>query len=255
MRSSRAALLGLAAAAVFAGVASGAAQRFRDRGGWDVDYSSLSSESFDTNANFAFARVEFQSYRARRRPGWSHDYPRAERNLLRILGEVTSIFTRPEDHTVVRLDSPEIMRYPVLYFSEPGEWAITPEESENLRQHLMRGGFAIFDDFDGPWDWDNLEACMAQVLPGRHFELLQIDDPLFQSFFHIETLDMMAPMSRYPPSFHAIRDDAGRVQVIANLNNDIGEFWEWSDHGYFPIELSNEGYKLGVNYIIYALTH
>jgi len=236
--------------------AAGAGQRFwgRDRGP-RMDYSQLSLQSLETDANFAFARVEFESYRQGRRPGWSHDFPRAERNLLRILGEVTSIYTTPADHAVVRLDSPEIMRYPVLYFSEPGEWAITPEEVANFKDHLGRGGFAIFDDFDGPYDMENLEASMAQVLPGRHFELLSVDDPVFQSFFHIETLDMMAPMSRYPPSFLGIRDDSGRLQVVANLNNDIGEFWEWSDQGYFPIELSNEGYKLGVNYIVYALTH
>ena len=68
-----------------------------------------------------------------------------------------------------------------------------------------------------------------------------------------------SPRLRYFPvsttSFWGIRDDAGRLQVVANFNNDIGEYWEWSEHGYYPIELSNEGYKLGVNYIIYALTH
>ena len=96
---------------------------------------------------------------------------------------------------------------------------------------------------------------MTQVLPGRHFELVPLEDPLFQSFFHIQSLDMTNPTGRLAPVFWGLRDDAGRVQVIANFNNDIGEYWEWSEHGYYPIELSNEGYKLGVNYIIYALTH
>lgn len=206
--------------------------------------------------NFAFARVQFNSYRARRRPGWAHDYPRAERNFLRILREVTSVYTSSEKHTVVRLDSPDIMRYPVLYFSEPGSWTITQEEVENLRSYLNRGGFAIFDDFDGPWDWQTLESSMAMVLPGRHFELLTVDEPIFQSFFHIPDLDTEAPMgSSAPPTFHGLRDDEGRIQVIANFNNDIGDFWEWSDEGWYPIDLTNEGYKFGINYIIYALTH
>ena len=59
----------------------------------------------------------------------------------------------------------------------------------------------------------------------------------------------------YPPMFFGIRDDAGRLQVVANFNNDIGDYWEWSDQGWYPIDLSNEGYKLGVNYVIYAMTH
>ena len=231
---------------------SGLAQRFWDYG---IDYASLSSIPYEGVANFTFARVEFESYRQRRRPGWSHDYPRAERNFLRILSEVTEIDTSPEEHTVVRLDSDDIMRFPVLYFSEPGTWAATDREIENFRNHLERGGFAIFDDFDGPWDWENFEACMSRVLPGKHFEVLSVEDPVFQSFFHMETLSVAAPMGRYTPQFLGIRDDEGRVQVVANFNNDIGEYWEWSDQGFYPIELSNDGYKLGVNYIVYALTH
>jgi hypothetical protein len=205
---------------------------------------------------FAFARVQFNTYRARRRPGWAHDYPRAERNFLRILEETTAVSTFPLAHTVVRLDSPDIMKYPVLYFSEPGTWALTPEEAENLRAFLLRGGFAIFDDFDGFRDWEVLESSMARVLPGRHFELLEVSEHLFQSFFHIETLDMVPPFTANGvPEFHGIRDDAGRIQVIANYNNDIGDFWEWSDQGFYPIDITNDGYKLGINYVIYAMTH
>jgi hypothetical protein len=97
---------------------------------------------------------------------------------LRILREVTGVYTSSENYTVVGLDSPDIMRYPVLYFIEPGSWTITPAEAENFRSYLLRGGFAIIDDFDGSWDWQTLESCMAQALPGRHFELLTVGDPI-----------------------------------------------------------------------------
>ena len=206
--------------------------------------------------NFSFARVRFHSFREGRRPGWSHDYPRAERNLLRILSEVTDVYTEPAAHTIVPLDSPDLMLHPLAYFSEPGTWAITPDETTNFRNYLAKGEFALFDDFDGPWDWENFEACMASVLPGRHFERLELEDPVFQSFFHIKTLEMPAGYGSYEaPSFWGLRDDDGRLMVVANFNNDIGEYWEWSEHGYYPIELTNEGYKLGVNYVIYSLTH
>lgn len=206
---------------------------------------------------YVFARVQFQTSRGRWRPGWAHDYPRAEQNLLRILSEVTAVHTEPAAHTVVSLESPEIMKYPVLYFSEPGTWAISPEEAANLHDHLSRGGFAIFDDFDGAWDWEVFEAAMAQVLPGRHFEVLEVEDSVYQSFFAIEDLDVIThPMGHGgPPIFLGIRDDSGRLQVVANFNNDIGDYWEWSDQGWYPIDLSNEGYKLGVNYVIYGMTH
>ena len=82
------------------------------------------------------------------------------------------------------------IRWPIS--ASPGTWAITPDETTNFRNYLAKGGFAIFDDFDGPWDWENFEACMASVLPGRHFERLELEDPVFQSFFHIKTLEMTA---------------------------------------------------------------
>lgn len=234
------------------------AQQWRQRSRFSFDPESNLGlpDNLEINPSFAFARVRFQSHRQRRRPGWSHDYPQAEQNLLQIVAEVTDIYTSPRAHAVVQLDSPDIMQFPVLYFSEPGTWAISPEEAENFRSYLLRGGFAIFDDFDGPWDWENFEQCMALVLPGRHFELLELEEPVFQSFFHIKTLDMVPPYGAHAsPTFHGLKDDNGRVMAVANFNNDIGDYWEWSNHGFYPIELSNEGYKFGVNYIIYAMTH
>lgn len=240
--------------ALVALVAEGAQDRWWGRGR-GRRYAPPEPLEATITPNYSFARVQFASFRSRRYPGWSHDYPRAERHLLKILAEVTNVYTEPAAHAIVQLASEDITRYPILYFSEPGEWTITAEEVVNFRNHLERGGFAIFDDFDGPWDWENFEACMARVLPGRHLELIPLEDPVFQSFFHIKSLEMPNPTGNNMASFWGIRDDAGRVQVIANFNNDIGEYWEWSEEGYYPIELSNEGYKLGVNYIIYALTH
>ena len=49
-------------------------------------------------------------------------------------------------------------------------------------------------------------------------------------------------------------DPTKRMLLIANFNNDLSEYWEFSDQGMFPIDLSNEAYKLGINYIVYALT-
>jgi len=206
---------------------------------------------------FKFARVQFSSFDFwGRNPGWAHDYPRAERNLLKIIAEVTSIETTSDSYTVVQLDDPEIMDYPLLYFSEPGTWNITPEEAQNFREYLSRGGFAIFDDFDGPRDWANFQRCMKQVMPERNFVELAVEHPIFQCFYQIETLDMVPPYQVWgKPTFYGLADETGRLQVIVNFNNDIGDFWEWSDQSWMPINLSNEAYKFGVNYIIYALSH
>ena len=98
---------------------------------------------------FQFARVRFNENGRFFRFGWAHDYPRAERNFLKILSEVTGVQTTPASYTIVDLDDPRIMDFPLLYFSEPGTWGVTPAEAENLREYFLRGGFAIFDDSRG----------------------------------------------------------------------------------------------------------
>ena len=189
-------------------------------------------------------------------PPWMHDYPRAEKNFLKILLEVTSVQTTPDSYLILDLDDPEIMNYPSLYVSEPGYWNITDEEAAKLREYLSRGGFVIFDDFRGTQEWKNLTTAMKKVLPERSFQELTLDDPIFHCFYDIETLDMIPPYNvPGKPKFYGMFDDQKRLLAVANYNNDIGDYWEWADESFTPVSLSNEAFKFGVNYIIYGLTH
>ena len=154
------------------------------------------------------------------------------------------------------LDDPELTRFPVAYMAEPGFWQPTDEEIEGLRNYLLKGGFVIFDDFTG-WHFENLTAQMARALPGIRPIELDISHPIFHSFFEIETLEM-APMYGPPPTFWGFFEDNdpnGRMYGIANYENDIGEYWEFSDTGWYAVDVTNEAYKFGVNYVIHALTH
>jgi hypothetical protein len=189
---------------------------------------------------------------------WAHDYPRADVNFMQILNEVTLMKPRMDGSNILALDDPELHYFPVAYMSEPGFWRPTAPEVEGLRAYLLKGGFIIFDDFDGP-DWDNLKVQMSRVLPENHFVELDGTHPVFHSFFDID--DPLSFISYYdagPPTFwgiHEGNDPQKRLVAIANVNNDIGEFWEFSGTGLVPIDLSNEAYKFGVNYVVYAMTH
>jgi hypothetical protein len=211
---------------------------------------------------FQFARIRYNGYvdflgmGSWGPPPWAHDYPRAEKNFLKILLEVTSIQTTPNSYLVLDMDDPLIMNYPILYVSEPGYWNITDEEAANLRAYLSRGGFVIFDDFRGIQEWENLTAAMKKVLPERNFQELTLEDPIFHCFYDIETLDMVPPYAvPGKPQFFGMFDEQKRLLAIANYNNDIGDYWEWADESFTPVNLSNEAFKFGVNYIIYGLTH
>ena len=217
---------------------------------------------YDTK--FVFVRLRYEMSRglgrgffARDLP-WAHDYPRAERNLAKILESVTYInpFMGPNGGNILTLDDPELHKFPFAYMSEPGYWEMNEAEALGLRNYLLKGGFLIFDDFRGP-HWYNFETQLWRVLPDAQLVQLDITHPIFHSFFDIETLEM-PPMYGTTPTFFGVFEDNDpdkRLMIIANYDNDIGEYWEYSDTGWVPIDLSNEAYKYGVNYVIYSMTH
>jgi hypothetical protein len=190
-------------------------------------------------------------------PPWSHDYPRAERNLMHILAEVTTVTPFVDGGRIVDLGDAELFKYPIAYMAEPGFWQMSDKEAENLRNYLLKGGFLIFDDFGGS-HWQNLATQMARVLPQARWIQMDAKHPVFHSFFQIESLDNLLPSYRGMPVFLGLfegNDPSKRLIAIANYNNDLGENWEYSDTGFLPVEASNESYKFGVNYFVYGLTH
>ena len=189
---------------------------------------------------------------------WSHDYPEGEVHFAKILEDVSFLRCRDDGSNIISLSDPELFNYPVAYMAEPGFWAVTPEEATAFRAYLLKGGFVIFDDFRG-WDWDNLQQQMRTVLPEARWIQLDGTSKVFHSFFEIDNPETLAPpYGGEPASYWGLfehNDPSKRLMAIANVNNDISEYWEVSDQGVFIVDLSNEAYKFGVNYVIYALTH
>ena len=212
------------------------------------------------DGNFVFTRIRYGSGLRGFRGGgsWAHDYPMADRNLGAILDYTSNIRVRLDGTNVFDLDDPGIFENPIIYVSEPGFWTIAPSEAENLREHLLKGGFIIFDDFEGDRDWRNLTAQMARALPDHHFLPITVEHPIFHSFFDIQKLDVPHPLVNVIPGYRAIfehNDPSGRMIALANWNNDLAEYWEWSAEGLYNPDPTNDAYRLGVNYIVYAMTH
>jgi hypothetical protein len=215
------------------------------------------------DGRFTFVRLRWGAERGFRRGGfgsaWNHDYPRAEQNLALIIQELTEVDIRTDGSRVLMLDDPELFRYPIAFMWEPGFWVLTEPEAETFRAYLQKGGFAVFEDFDGAQQWNNFEAQMRRVLPDGRFVKLDQSHRIFDAFFRIENIDsILHPMSRIPPSYYGLFEDndpSKRLMVVANFDNDVPEYWEWSGEGLFPFDASNDAYKLGVNYLIYGMTH
>jgi hypothetical protein len=193
---------------------------------------------------------------------WSHDWPRAERNFAKILHATTFIDTYMAGTSgrVLTLGDPELFKYPVATIIEVGYWRPSDEEVANLRSYLLKGGFLIVDDFRENWTIENFAHQMRKVLPEYQIQYVPEDHHIFDSFFTIEDpYSLPPPYGWAPPQYLGIFEDndpeEGRIMVMINWNQDFQEYWEFSDAGYYPIDLSNEAYKFGVNYQIYGFTH
>ncbi|HSR41090.1 MAG TPA: DUF4159 domain-containing protein, partial [Longimicrobiales bacterium] len=217
------------------------------------------------NGAFTFTRVRYgrgglRSFgRGRRGWGsaWNHDYPDADRNIQVILDEFTAMSPNVHGSNVLDLENPEIFRHPMLYMSEPGFWTITDEGARNLRDYLLKGGFLVFDDFEAN-QWYNMAAQLARALPEGEWVEVDGSHGLFQGFFRVDDIYVPHPLVAVTPRYMVIFEDNDpdeRVMVLANHNSDLAEYWEYSTTGYFPVDPTNDAFRLGVNYIIYGLTH
>jgi hypothetical protein len=207
------------------------------------------------DGRFTFVRLRYQEYGP---AGWAFDYPAMERNFMTVLTDLTTVRPHVRESNVFTMDDPELARYPVAYLSEPGYWQPDADEAAGLRAWLLKGGFLIVDDFYFN-QWTQFERAMGMVLPGVRFIRLDVSHPVFNAFFRIRTLDGLThPASRAARAeyFGVFEDNdpARRMLAIVNYNNDIGDYMEWSGEGWYPVNFSNDAYKLATNYIVYALT-
>jgi len=209
------------------------------------------------NSHFVFTRVRYGQGLGGFGATWSHDYPSADRNLSYILDYITNMRVQLDGTNVLDLDDPRIFENPILYVSEPGYWRITDSQSKNLRAYLLKGGFIIFDDFEGP-HFDNMAEQMRRAVPEYGWIEIGVTHPIFQTFFELQVLNVPHPSMNVTPRFMAMfenNDPKGRMIALANHNSDLAEYWEWSAEGLYSQDPTNNSYRLGVNYIVYGLTH
>jgi hypothetical protein len=223
------------------------------------------------DGRFTFVRVNYQTapggYWYGGWPAWAHGYPLAEQNLMRIMNEVSYLSAHTEEINNLALDDPELFKYPVAYIIEVGWWTMTDREGAALRDYMRKGGFVIVDDFKvrgfgggmGGDGWENFDSNMQRVLPGARFFEMDAAHPIYHTFFEVNDLAVVPQAyNSGRPIFRGLYEDNDpqkRLMMIVNYNTDISQFWEWSGTGLRPVDQTNEAYKLGVNYIIYGMTH
>lgn len=197
----------------------------------------------------------------RRGGGWSHDYPSADINLSTIVREITFVDARarPMGGNVLTFDDPRLMQFPFAYVSEPDEWRVTESEAEGLREYLLKGGFVIFDDFFA-YEMANVHRQMSYVFPELSFVRLDGTEEIWNTFYRLDALSiyLTGPGKNGTPEFWGLFEDNDkrkRMLSIANAQADIGDLWEWAAEGWYPLDPTNDAFKMGVNYVVYSMTH
>lgn len=188
--------------------------------------------------------------------GWSHNYPDSDRNLNGFLGRATRLDVEDSSYRIIELGSDEVFEYPFAYVSEPGEMELTEQEARNLREFIGRGGFVLMDDFDGPVQWEQMRSQIMRVFPDGEFVPLDIGHVVFNTYMQPESLEAMA---EHVPGgeihYYGLLDDTGRVTVLAGLNNDLANFWDWYADGGMPLKPATDAFRIGTSAVLYALSH
>ncbi len=240
-----------------------AAQGFRDRCNGCAALEAPPNPRYD--GRFTYARIKFNmlggEFGGRFRDiKWGHDYPEADQHFPLIVQEVTTTQVRTDGSVIVALNDPDLFKFPFAYLCEVGFWIPSDAEAAGLRNYLLKGGFLLIDDFAGQHMF-NFETQLRKVLPQARLIPMTADHPIWDSFYRINAMEYFGAAGTFnglEAQFFGIFEDNDpkkRLMAIVNYNFDVSEFWEWSNTGMIAIDLTNEAYKLGVNYLMYALSH
>jgi hypothetical protein len=231
-----------------------------------------------TDRGFTFCRLLYRS--VRREPlghGWNTDYPGSDWNFVERLEELTTV--RPaqwEDgwpgFAVVRPSQDELFQCPFLFASDVGSAGLSPEEAERLRAYLLKGGLLWVDDFWGTWAWESWARQIAEVLPEYPIVDVGPEHRMMETLYDVPAVPQVPSIQFWrrsgrrstseqgrdsaTPHLRAIFDDDGRPLVIMTHNTDIADGWEREgEDDEFFYQFSPDAYALGINLVLYALSH
>jgi len=216
------------------------------------------------NTEFAFARLRYRANGYGWGARWGVDANKSDRQFIQGVRRLTRIHARSVEH-IVDIDSDELFDWPFLYAVGIGHWQVSGSQAARMRQYFQRGGFFMVDDFHNEREWAAFMAAMEKILPGCEAVELEDKDPIFQTVYDLSTRFRVPGLNvvhsdqiergGIDPHWRAILDDRGRVIVAILHNQDLGDAWEWADLPEYPERYASMAYRIGVNYIVYAMTH
>jgi hypothetical protein len=244
-----------------------------------VEYFTFElTPDWQEKTEFAFARLMFppgplNGYRGRDAEWhqgislWTQDYPRADRHFSQAVRRLTRVHTRSVEQPV-NLDEGDAYDWPWLYAVQVGEWGLTDAQGRALREYCLRGGFFMADDFHGTEEWAEFETRIHKAFPEYTIREIEDGDAIFHTVYDLNDRYQIPGQahlrqgykSQNGPSsigahWRGIFDDKGRIMVAITYNSDVGDAWEYADDPWYPAKFADLAIRVGVNYIVYSMTH
>ena len=219
---------------------------------------------------YQFTRLRYNQYRGGSgywgvRGSWSTDYPKADRQFVQGVRRLSRLHVRSVEE-VVDMDSDEIFNHPWIYGVEVGHWDLNEKQAARMREYLLKGGFLMVDDFHGSIEWEIFKKGLSAVFPDRSVVDIDNKDQIFHVLYDLDERFQIPGIVMFytgrtweqdgkDAAWRAVYDDKGRIMVAICHNMDIGDAWEHADMPEYPEHYASLAYRIGLNYIIYSMTH
>jgi uncharacterized protein DUF4159 len=249
------------------------------RGYGGYGYPPKWAKASDFDGSFLYCRGFYRSkYREAGGSGWNTDYPGADNNFSVRLMELTTVHVRVDadrqpNYVVVPLTDPLLYRCPMLFMEDVGTTVYSDEEVKALRNFFLKGGFLWVDDYWGSFAWDNWVQQISRVLPPAEFPIFDIplNHPIMHTLYDVKDYLQVSSINFWSRNngdvsergsdsaqvhYRGIQDSQGRLIVMMTHNTDVSDTWEreGESQAYFDL-FSPRGYAIGVNVVLYAMTH
>ncbi|MBL8212318.1 MAG: DUF4159 domain-containing protein [Bryobacterales bacterium] len=220
----------------------------------------------DHKGEFALGRLRYRSPMDRRRgySRWGIDANKGDRIFIGLVKRLTRIDVQPIE-TIIDVTDDNMFNHPWMFAVSVGDWQLSHADAARLRQYFDRGGFLMVDDFHNDYEWANFMQGMRMIDPGVQVDELDPSDSAFHTVYDLKERvrvpganvvhDGMVERGGTTPHWRAIRDSKGRIMVAITFNQDIGDGWEFADEPDYPEQYSAMAIRLGVSYVVYAMTH
>ena len=229
------------------------------------------ADSGPSFGEYTFVRTIYDSPRSHRGyyggGTWTTDYPEADNNFIVGLrewaGTSLKIAPRPEQLEIL---NDRIFDYPILYAVEPGFMDLSTEQAARLREYIARGGFIFWDDFWGEREWENVQQQIHKIDSEFEIQDLPLSHPIFHAYLDVEEVvqvpniynaqrGVTSEKGGIVPHYMGVVNKKGRVVGFISRNCDMGDAWEWINDPSYPVKYGLPAYKVGINVVIYAMSH